>query len=193
MHDEERDNMLDGLAAYEKQVQRLEDELEQSRQEIARLTAVNADFRDWARCAHGFAWAHENTCPRNHGHACDCGLDAFLARPRIVMDGYRATLRDIAQAIGLHESATAEDVLRGVREAVEDRERIAKLEAWLADNLYHYDLAIQSDEEDGVWFAKLWRYECGELRGSPLDDSIDKPETIRAALDAIPAPGGSNG
>ncbi len=58
------------------------------------------------------------------------------------------------------------------------------LEMWLTENRYQHDLALQSDEEDGVWFAKLHRHECGELRGSPLDPTDGKPLTVRDAIRA---------
>lgn len=70
-------------------------------------------------------------------------------------------------------------------EAEKDTARLDKLEQWLQEHLYHHDLSIQSDVEDGVWVTKLWRYDCGELRGAALDVNHTKTETVRAAIDAM--------
>jgi hypothetical protein len=59
------------------------------------------------------------------------------------------------------------------------------LERWLQDNLYHFDLAIQSDEEDGIWFTQIWRYESGVLHGVALDTDATPKTTIRAAIAAM--------
>jgi hypothetical protein len=54
---------------------------------------VIAELRDWIRAANQFAWAHERTCPRHDADdPCNCGLDAFLSRPRPVIESFRAQL-----------------------------------------------------------------------------------------------------
>jgi hypothetical protein len=139
--------------------------------EADRLAKENADYRDWARCAHGFAWAHENTCPRNHGHACNCGLDAFLARPRLVMGGYRSALRAIAEAIGLRADAQGDAALAAVREAAKDRSRLE------AENARLRTLMDSGYSRSTDWVcgcgnhnARTWEV-CGEC-GEEFDAAI---------------------
>ncbi len=68
-------------------------------------------------------------------------------------------------------------------EARKDTERLDWLEKQLDEWRYHADFAIQSDEEDGVWFARITRHHCGTLpQGIAYDDG--KAETVRAAIDA---------
>lgn len=56
-------------------------------QRIHTLEAENEELRDWMRAANRFAWAHERGCPRAESDAaCACGLDAFLSRPRAVVE-----------------------------------------------------------------------------------------------------------
>lgn len=49
---------------------------------------------------------------------------------------------------------------------------------------YREDISLMSDEEDGVWFARLYRHEQGITGAVSLDHSEDKAENVRAALRA---------
>ncbi len=50
---------------------------------------------------------------------------------------------------------------------------------------YHEDISIMTDEEDGVWVARLYRHEQG-FQAIPLDTNNTRTETVREAIDAIP-------
>ncbi len=93
-----------------------------------------------------------------------------------IVKGFRQLLAEQGQ--GKSKQEAEQDAAR------KDTELLDWLEMWLTENRYRHDLALQSDEEDGVWFAKLYRHECGQLRGSPLDPTDGKPLTVRDAIRA---------
>lgn len=72
----------------------------------------------------------------------------------------------------------------GKGKCMTDTERWDFLEKWITENQYRYDVALQSDEEDGVWFSRFRRYDCGEIRGTSMEYSSPPPRTVRAAVDA---------
>jgi hypothetical protein len=65
-----------------------------------------------------------------------------------------------------------------------DKARLDWLGALVIEDQYDFDIAIQSDHEDGVWVSRIWRRNSGNLRGVALDGDADKTEDIRAAIDA---------
>ncbi len=69
------------------------------------------DMKSWALAANKFAWAHERSCPRHDADLpCSCGLDTFLARPRIAIED---TLREIRQEA---RDAAFRDLSAAIRE-----------------------------------------------------------------------------
>ena len=79
--------------------------------ENARLRAELADYRDWTKLANGFAWAHENDCPRhNADEACTCGLDQFLARPRPTIESFRTEFAKLRAELAEAMDALSENV-----------------------------------------------------------------------------------
>lgn len=65
-----------------------------------------------------------------------------------------------------------------------DTQRLDWLEKQVKKHLYYSDIAIQSDEEDGVWFSQIYRRDCGELKGMSFDPTDSKTQTVREAIDA---------
>jgi len=66
----------------------------------------------------------------------------------------------------------------------DDKALLDWLESEMEKWRYHADFAIQSDEEDGVWFAKITRLHCGYLKGLPYEGNDSKSETVREAIAA---------
>jgi hypothetical protein len=68
---------------------------------------------------------------------------------------------------------------------ITDSQMLDWLDNWMQEHQYYQDLVLHSDEEDGVWFARLERVNCGQLRGSiALEHSDPPPQTARGALRA---------
>ena len=78
---------------------------------------------------------------------------------------------------------TADHLADEIEELRKDRARLSWLEGWLKENQYHYDLMLQSDFEDGVWFARFYRLEQGRI-GLAIDRCEAKSNTVREAIDA---------
>lgn len=97
-----------------------------------------------------------------------------------------ATQRDAFKSDAKALRIELDQVKADLAAAREDVARMDWLEKTVKEWLYHADISIQSDNEDGVWVTRLYRERQGK-QGLAFDSSEAKTETVRAAIDAARA------
>jgi hypothetical protein len=97
------------LAAYDILLHEAEDERNEFRAKLADVEQAKQNLSDWIKAANQFAWAHERTCPRRTANeACNCGLDAFMCRPRPFIE----SLKQRADSAEARAAKAEQDVAR---------------------------------------------------------------------------------